>query len=425
MKQRISLKPKINLKHSMILNQNMSQQLRILSFNSNELEYAIEQFSKDNVFTKIKYRTSNNKDGLSWVKDNSSETLVDHLLFQINTIDLKENQKRVIKFLILHLDGEGYLKEDDFQLAQQSNESTKIIKKARDELMHLDPLGIGARNLNQRLLVQATNQLNFNPIAKSILENNQLNILAQPKKWKLLKWKENDIEEALEAVRTLNPVPERDYDEVAPIQYIIPDLIFNIVDNKVVLKSSEFNMPILEFDTEQFKNIEAKDINNASVSFLKKQRKDYESFCQAIEKRYSTISKIGEILCKYQTSYLLSFDESKLKKLTMGQVAKELNLSVSTISRAVKGKYFQCQGKILPLKKLFSRNQLHGWSKTVIIHLIDNIIKNENSNKPISDLKIKNELSNLNVKISRRTINKYRHELDIKNSYDRIFQKNK
>ena len=133
------------------------------------------------------------------------------------------------------------------------------------------------------------------------------------------------------------------------------------------------------------------------------------------------MSKIGRILFKYQANYLISLDEDALKKLTMSQVAKELHLSVSTISRAVRGKYFQCQNKILPLKKLFPKNLLNGWSKTTIMRVIDNIIKNENSNKPISDLQIQRKLSSLNVKISRRTVNKYRQELNIKNSYNRNF----
>lgn len=323
--------------------------------------------------------------------------------------------------MILRLDENGYLNEADIQLANQSNESIEAIRKARDELIHLDPLGIGTESLSQRLLVQAKDRLEFNSVARSILENDQLEILAQPQKWKTLKWREDEIREALEAIRTLNPTPERDYGNMTSIQYIIPDLIFNITDNKIELKSSELNMPILEFDTEQFQNIQEKDIDNTSASFLKKQRKNYDDFCQALEKRHNTMSQIGKIICKYQASYLLSLDESKLEQLTMSQAAKELHLSVSTISRAIKGKYFQCQGKILPLKKLFTRNLINGWSKNIILRLIDNIIKNESRNKPISDLKIQRKLSDLNVKISRRTVNKYRRELNIKNSYNRIF----
>lgn len=421
MEQRTSLKPKVVLKHNIVLNQNMSQQLHILSFSNNELESVIEQFARSNIFTKIKYRANDGKDDLSWVKDNSSETLIDHLLFQVDTIDLTERQKQLIKFLIFRLDSEGYLNEEDIQLAQQSNESIEVIKKARDKLTHLDPIGIGTQNLTQRLLVQAKEQLKFNPIAETILEHNQLSILAQPQKWKMLQWKENDLKQALKAIRTLDPTPARDYDEIVPTQYIIPDLIFEIKGNKIELESSELNMPILEFDTKQFKDIQSKDVNNTSVSFLKAQRKNYEDFCQAIEKRYNTMSKIGRILCKYQAKYLISLDEDALKKLTMSQVAKELHLSVSTISRAVRGKYFQCQNKILPLKKLFPKNLLNGWSKTTIMRVIDNIIKNENSNKPISDLQIQRKLSSLNVKISRRTVNKYRQELNIKNSYNRNF----
>lgn len=420
MRQQASLKPKVILKHNIALNQKMSQQLRILSFNNNELESFIEQFARDNIFTKIKYKTDN-KDDLSWVKDDSNETLIDHLLFQVNTADFRKSQKQLIKFQILRLDENGYLNEADIQLANQSNESIEAIRKARDELIHLDPLGIGTESLSQRLLVQAKDRLEFNSVARSILENDQLEILAQPQKWKTLKWREDEIREALEAIRTLNPTPERDYGNMTSIQYIIPDLIFNITDNKIELKSSELNMPILEFDTEQFQNIQEKDIDNTSASFLKKQRKNYDDFCQALEKRHNTMSQIGKIICKYQASYLLSLDESKLEQLTMSQAAKELHLSVSTISRAIKGKYFQCQGKILPLKKLFTRNLINGWSKNIILRLIDNIIKNESRNKPISDLKIQRKLSDLNVKISRRTVNKYRRELNIKNSYNRIF----
>ena len=420
MRQQASLKPKVILKHNIALNQKMSQQLRILSFNNNELESFIEQFARDNIFTKIKYKTDN-KDDLSWVKDDSNETLIDHLLFQVNTADFRKSQKQLIKFLILRLDENGYLNEADIQLANQSNESIEAIRKARDELIHLDPLGIGTESLSQRLLVQAKDKLEFNSVARSILENDQLEILAQPQKWKTLKWKEDEIREALEAIRTLNPTPERDYGNMTSIQYIIPDLIFNITDNKIELKSSEFNMPILEFDMEQFQNIQEKDIDNTSASFLKKQRKNYDDFCQALEKRHNTMSQIGKIICKHQAIYLLSLDESKLEQLTMSQVAKELHLSISTISRAVKGKYFQCQGKILPLKKLFTRNLINGWSKNIILRLIDNIIKNESRNKPISDLKIQRKLSDLDVKISRRTVNKYRRELSINNSYNRIF----
>ena len=227
MRQQASLKPKVILKHNIALNQKMSQQLRILSFNNNELESFIEQFARDNIFTKIKYKTDN-KDDLSWVKDDSNETLIDHLLFQVNTADFRKSQKQLIKFLILRLDENGYLNEADIQLANQSNESIEAIRKARDELIHLDPLGIGTESLSQRLLVQAKDRLEFNSVARSILENDQLEILAQPQKWKTLKWREDEIREALEAIRTLNPTPERDYGNMTSIQYIIPVVTLEI-----------------------------------------------------------------------------------------------------------------------------------------------------------------------------------------------------
>ncbi|UKV65708.1 RNA polymerase factor sigma-54 [Lactobacillus johnsonii] len=391
--------------------------LRILSYNAHDLSTVIQEFAQENPFVELK-NPSKELQNLDWIQDNETENLIDHLLSQVRISDWSNKSKRVVTFLIYQLDNDGYLRKSLENLKSKVIFSLQELNAGRDRLQKLDPIGIGAKDLNECLLLQARDKKDFNSIAISLLEKHELEALADPSKWATLPYEHEKIITALKAIQTLNPAPASEYELGEPTQYLIPDLKFYFEDGRLLISSARSNLPEMIFDDEKFVELQ-KDSEIKDKDYFIKQKKDFTDLHYAIQQREETLLNLGKFLGRRQEKYLSSLNEQDLVSIKLEDAATELNLAISTISRAIKDKYVECQGKVFSLKLLFPRKSISNLTQNQLERMLKDFIKLEDPQEPLSDEQLVNKFEEKEISISRRTISKYRKKLGIKNSYQR------
>lgn len=415
--QNMSLKIQEKLVTRLFLSTKLRQDLKILSYNARDLRKVVQEFAQENPFVELKSPSKELQD-LDWIQDNGTENLIDHLLSQVNVNNWSNKNKKVVTFLIYHLDNDGYLRKGLEDLKSKVTFSRQELKAGKDKLQTLDPVGVGAKDLNECLLLQAKAKKDFNKLACLILENEELEILADPSKWTEFPVKREKIIDALKAIQTLNPTPASEYDLGESTQYLIPDLKFYFEDGRLMISSVRSNLPEIVFDDTKFRELE-KDSEAEDKKYFVKQKKNFNDLHYAIQQREETLLKLGKFLGIQQEKYLFSLNERDLVSIKLEDAANELNLAISTISRAIKDKYVECQGKIFSLKILFPRKSISNLTQNQLEEMLRNFIKLEDPKRPLSDEQLVDRFKEKEILISRRTISKYRKKLGIKNSYQR------
>lgn len=415
--QSMSLKVQEKLVTRLFLSTKLRQDLRILSYNAHDLSTIIQEFAQENPFVELK-NLRKELQNLDWIQDNETENLIDHLLSQVRVSDWSSKEKRAVKFLIYQLGEDGYLRTSLEALKSTVSFSLQELNDGKSKLQTLDPIGIGAKDLNECLLLQARDKKDFNSIAISLLEKHELEALADPSKWATLPYEHEKIITALKAIQTLNPAPASEYELGEPTQYLIPDLKFYFEDGRLLISSARSNLPEMIFDDEKFVELQ-KDSEVVDKKYFIKQKKNFIDLRYAIQQREETLLKLGKFLGRRQEKYLSSLNGQDLVSIKLEDAANELNLAISTISRAIKDKYVECQGKVFSLKLLFPRKSISNLTQNQLEEMLKNFIKLENPERPLSDEQLVNRFKEKEIAISRRTISKYRKKLGIKNSYQR------
>lgn len=415
--QSMSLKVQEKLVTRLFLSTKLRQDLRILSYNAHDLSTVIQEFAQENPFVELK-NPSKELQNLDWIQDNETENLIDHLLSQVRISDWSNKSKRVVTFLIYQLDNDGYLRKSLENLKSKVIFSLQELNAGKDKLQKLDPVGIGAKDLNECLLLQARDKKDFNELALTILEKEKLEVLADPSKWPEFSVKREKIIDALKAIQALNPNPASEYELGEPTQYLIPDLKFYFEDGRLLISSARSNLPEMIFDDEKFVELQ-KDSEIKDKDYFIKQKKDFTDLHYAIQQREETLLNLGKFLGRRQEKYLSSLNEQDLVSIKLEDAATELNLAISTISRAIKDKYVECQGKVFSLKLLFPRKSISNLTQNQLERMLKDFIKLEDPQEPLSDEQLVNKFKEKEISISRRTISKYRKKLGIKNSYQR------
>lgn len=415
--QSMSLKVQEKLVTRLFLSTKLRQDLRILSYNAHDLSTVIQEFAQENPFVELK-NPRKELQNLDWIQDNETENLIDHLLRQVRVSDWSSKEKRVVTFLIYQLGDDGYLRTSLEALKSTVSFSLQELNDGKNKLQTLAPVGIGAKDLNECLLLQARDKKDFNNIAISLLEKHELEVLADPSKWATLPYEHEKIITALKAIQTLNPTPASEYELGEPTQYLIPDLKFYFEDGRLLISSARSGLPEMIFDDENFIELQ-KDSEIKDKHYFIKQKKNFINLRYAIQQREETLLKLGKFLGRRQEKYLSSLNEQDLVSIKLEDVANELNLAISTISRAIKDKYVECQGKVFSLKLLFPRKSISNLTQNQLEGMLKDFIKLEDPNRPLSDEQLVNKFKEKEISISRRTISKYRKKLGIKNSYQR------
>lgn len=347
-------------------------------------------------------------------------TLEKHLLEQIMThAKINKVQKNILKFLIGHLNQHGYLEIEPVNAAQILSVSMEEMEEAVFILQSLDPVGVGARDLKECLLIQTESQQDSHPLAYPIIEHHMEDLAAKRyhKMAKQFNVNVQDIQEAADFIKSLNPRPCSEFHHEMT-QYIIPDVIVEKVNDEHIIIVNDSMIPQISIHP-MYKN----NTVNKAEDYIKKKQHEITMLMNGISQRKYTLYKVTEAILAMQKDFFY-YGMTKLKPMTLKDLSEQLGFHESTISRATSNKYIQTPHGLFKVKDLFStglsrRNSMVSESSVVIKEQIKDLIDKENKEKPISDQMIVELLMKNGIQISRRTVAKYREEMGIPGSSKR------
>lgn len=420
------LKLDLNLKQKLNISQKMIQSLKILEMNILELDDFLNVEKEENVMLDFEseiekssfdenFSLITNKKDISFEKFLKKEkNLQDYLLEQLGELKLGFNIYKTVEYLILNLEENGYLEIDFKTISKELNLGTEDIESAHKILTSFLPKGIGARTLKECLLIQSKNEKNLYELIENHLEdvaNNKLNFISQNMNLSI-----SEVEELILKLKKLNPKPGISYSTDEKINYIAPDILVKKEKNNDL--KIEINLVNKIGLSSLYMDILKNTDDEATRIFLENKKQRTLMLIKAVDMRNETLKKITEFIINYQKEYFLY--KFPLKPLRQSDVAKELGISISTVSRAITSKYIQYERGCISLKGLFNTYiKSNSVSRDYIKMAIKEIIKNENASKPFSDNDISKILSEREIKVNRRTVQKYREELRIKSSRNR------
>lgn len=365
------------------------------------------------------------------------QTLYDYLLEQIRLSNIDDEDLKIAEYIIGNLDTDGYLRRelksivDDLAFSQGVYTTIeKVTDILENYVQKLDPPGVGARDLRECLLLQIEKKVSSNPsiiLAGNILRN-QFDALANKHYNKILQKydiEEEDLKDALDEISRLSPKVGGNFDTqtITINQEIIPDFVIQIKDNQVIPSLNNKNAPTLRV-SEEYKEIlstYSHDKNSAehkqAALFIKQKLDAAKWYIDAINQRQNTLLQTITAIVKLQKDYFLTGDEKNIKPMILKDVADITGFDISTISRVVKSKYADTPNGIVYLKNLFSDSLTNDdgeevSTKEIKQHLQEAIDK-ENKRKPYTDDALVGILKEKGYNIARRTIAKYREQLNI------------
>ena len=343
------------------------------------------------------------------------QNLYDELLMQMTFYVNSPTVRRIGEYIIYCIDKDGYLTETIRDISKALKIDLKLTKKLIRLIQTFEPAGVGARSLKECLLIQLKHKHIKDELTEKIIKNH-LQDLAKNNLANIFK-AENCLPEqltrAVEIIKSLNPRPGAVYKSDDDI-FIIPEVIILAEDNN--LRVELINEPPKLFVSELFKTY-IKDEDTVTRQYAKCECKRARYFIHCVEQRQNTLLKTTQCIIKYQYAFFLH-DEPPVP-LTLETVAEELNMNVSTISRAISGKYFQFGEKIYSFHDFFPSRLKSGNSSDGVKLLIKKIIESEDKSKPLSDQKIAGLLKREGIQIALRTVTKYRMSLRLPSSSKR------
>ncbi|MFA6807513.1 MAG: RNA polymerase factor sigma-54 [Eubacteriales bacterium] len=348
----------------------------------------------------------------------NNQTLYEHLLEQLQFINCVQriNPKIYLatKYIIENLDSDGYLRmsleeiSDNLELTQVETE------KALRLVQQLEPWGIGARTLKECLILQLEYMTDCPCEIELMLDYlEELGVGHFNKIAKAINVPVDKIREYAKIISLLNPRPGSGFNDHSTVKYIIPDIIVRKIDNEYVIVINEKDIPRL-FVNSAYKKMLGYEEGSKIKKYITENYNSALNLIKNIENRKNTIYSIMELIINKQTEFMEK-GVSYLKPLTMKQVAQELGIHESTVSRAISNKYVQTPIGTFGIKSFFagSIKQSETVTSEKIKSEIKRIICAENPQKPLSDNDITTELQERGITVSRRTIAKYRDEMGI------------
>ena len=416
----IVLSKNLKQKQSIRLTPSLKKSIDLLQLSRYELVKKIENEIIENPFLEkkdIDYDHSFSKQGFDFDIE-SKKTLRKTLLDQVNELNLCKKDEQISKIIIDCIDESGMLAEDIHEIEKLSNfvfTDLEIQYVLKDIIHKLEPSGVGFRNYNECISIQITNSnitKNQKILINKILTNKNLDNLDEIK-LKLIKEgaKQKDVDQAINEIKSCDLSPGLNFDNT---QYIEADLKLLINNHEIKIEFIEDNFPIISTDDELIEKVK-KELKNQKNEDLIEKINEAKWLLRSVKKRNDTVQKVGRYVCLKQISF---FNENPLKinTLTNKQIADEIGVHPSTVSRILRNKYIETPKGVMPLKSLLisSVSKTRNVSPLQLMKLIEDIIKSEK--KPKSDKKIAIELNKRGFDLARRTITKYRKKNNIPSS---------
>ncbi|MDP3313595.1 RNA polymerase factor sigma-54 [Lutibacter sp.] len=365
----------------------------------------------------------------------SGTSFTQHLKSQINTFTLTEEEELITDFLIGSIDDSGYIRRDladvldDLAFTQNIYTTEKELERLLKVVQQLEPSGVGARDLKECLIIQLKNkkEKESRNLAIAILENSFDHFVK--KHYTKLTQKYNitevKLKEAIQQIEKLNPKPGGSFvgsNKFA--EQIVPDFSIKIIEGELELTLNSRNAPELHISKEynnllsgyKESNTKSKSQQDA-VQFIKQKLDAAKWFIDAIKQRQQTLLLNMNAIMRHQKEYFLSGDERKLKPMILKDIADAISMDVSTVSRVANSKYVSTPYGTKLIKEFFSESMKNDQGEDVstieIKNILSTVINEESKRKPLTDDKLATILLDKGYPIARRTVAKYREQLDI------------
>ncbi len=414
-------------------------------FDNNEDDYNeseqedlnLEDYLSDDEVPDYKTQTNNYSDD-DQDKDSplySPVSFHQDLINQLNTFILTDNQREIAEFLVGSIDDMGYIRRsiqdivDDLAFTQGIYTDEKNVEKALHIMHELEPTGVGARDLQECLLLQLKHKTPTESIALAILIiEDQFEAFTKKHYDKLiLKFSisREQLKNAIDEIERLNPKPGGAYTgSNKATEHVVPDFAIRIVDNQLELTLNGRNTPELHVSKdyqEMMKTYkDAKEKSNSqkdAVQFIKQKLDSAKWFIDAIKQRQETLYVTMNAIMHFQEAYFLEGDETLLKPMILKDIADMVGLDISTVSRVANSKYVDTPYGTKLIKEYFSEAMTNDQGEEVstieIKNILQLVISQEDKNKPLPDDQLAEILKEKGYPIARRTIAKYREQLDI------------
>jgi len=361
-------------------------------------------------------------------------TLYDTLMEQLDSIRISDREKELARHLIGMIEEDGYLRRPlkniayDMAFLNQIQTNEAELEKALHIIQSFDPPGIGARNLVECLCIQLNKKGTHNPVvqlAKKIITHHMDDLAKKhyDKLVKSLKVDKDKLKEAIDIITHLDPKPGESQVSTKT-QYIIPDFIVTNNDGELQVILNSKNAPELRVNRgyqETIRGYQESNVKNknlkSQVQFIKQKLDSAKWFIDAIKQRQQTLLYTMRTIVEYQQDFFLTGDVEKLEPMILKDIADKIGMDISTVSRVVSSKYVQTEFGIYSLKEFFSEGIQTESGEEVsnreVKQILKDIIGKESKRRPLTDEKLTSMLNEKGYNIARRTVAKYREQLNI------------
>lgn len=430
----------------LVMTNELRQAITMLQYSALDLKDYLHEQQLENPLIELKENrlleeATRKQDDLTWNTidrkqkhyDDESYSVIDHvsdsgggfhgyLLNQIRLLTIDNHLRKIVIYLALSLDENGYLGQSVEDIADELDESVAFIEEALQVLQALEPAGVGAANLKDCLLIQLR-QLNIRDLYAETVVENYLDLLGKKQFKQLANILQIDVDEVqyiADFIQTLNPKPGAAF-YTEPAKYVVPDVTVKKVKGQYLVFLNNDHLPVMTVN----KRYEAL-IKNGEAEVSNYMKQKYEQFLwikRSIEQRQQTLLNVTKAIVEYQVDF---FEEGPghLKPLTLKAIADKIQVHESTVSRATTKKYVQTPRGLYELKYFFTstvgKNSDDAASSERVKIVIKALIDEENKRKPLSDQKLADLMMEKHgIKVSRRTVAKYRDEMHILSSAQR------
>ncbi len=368
---------------------------------------------------------SSEEDGKRAAIENSPApdiSLEEHLRRQIALLDLDPHIREVCENIIANLDWRGYLEYplEEIVASMDTPASPEQAEEALRIVQQLEPPGVGARSIEECLLLQLDESIEDAEFVRLVIEKHFEDVLRNryPKVVKSLGCTMERLKEAVEQIGRLNPIPGALFgEEAAP--HVLPDLRVERIDGEYRVILEDAALPSLRICAYYARRLQQKDLDAKTEQYLKDKLQSARWLIDAIQQRRSTVFNIATAIVEVQKDFL-DKGSMHLKPLKMQDIADKVGVHVSTVSRAIAGKYVQTPRGIFSLKYFFTGGvekedgEMESWE--VVRQKLVQVIEGEDKSNPLSDEQIAEQLAEQGIDIARRTVSKYRKVLAIPSS---------
>lgn len=350
-------------------------------------------------------------------------SLREQLIWQLHMTDVMGDAREAGEAIIGNLDDEGYLEATFEEIAEMGPWPLDVVEEGWRAVIHLDPIGIGARNPRECLLIQLEHLGMKERLAYKLVHDHwdHLSHHKLPEVARKLGVSTEEVVAEMEIVRKLDPYPGRKY-AVDDAQYIEPEVAIEKIDDDYVIRFNDDGLPLLRINRTYRQIMERKDTTKEARDFIKDKFRSAVDLLKNIEHRKQTILRVCQSIVERQRDFL-DHGVEHLRPMMLKDIAEDIGMHLSTVSRVVNRKYVHTPQGVIELRRFFTEGMKSDDGEDVSTRVlklkIKKMIENEDTKNPITDDEIAKRLAADGVKLSRRTVAKYRDQMRIPGSRER------